>query len=276
MKIFLISDIHTEKVSMKFDPLADYESLRFNYPKNADVIVLAGDIGEWNNGLEWARHKFKNKKIVFVPGNHEYYDSDLSIESELRSKSAELGIYYLNNNEIIIDEVRFLGCTLWTDLNGYDPDTTIRIFSEMNDYRYITAKKWWSNARNKNTALWLMNPDSVFGFDPSFFSPTISYLLHKKSLNWLKQKLEQGFHGKTVVVTHHAPTMKTTNHYAYGSELESFIKENSSNINLWCHGHIHKSADYKVGGVRIVCNARGYPTDYSISKTFDENKLIYL
>jgi len=65
MKIFLTSDIHTERAHKRFIPDADYPCLRFNYPEEADVIVLAGDIGEWINGIEWARHRFKNKEIIW-------------------------------------------------------------------------------------------------------------------------------------------------------------------------------------------------------------------
>ena len=62
MKIFLASDIHTERAQRSFDPLVDYECLQFNYPDDADVIVLAGDIGVWIKGLEWAENRFKGKR----------------------------------------------------------------------------------------------------------------------------------------------------------------------------------------------------------------------
>ncbi|MGZ5029318.1 MAG: metallophosphoesterase [Methylobacter sp.] len=141
MKIFLTSDIHTEVAHRKFDPRFDYECLRFDYPgcptlsgnqeisenhstrinpgnlnksdephasKQADVIILAGDIGEWVNGLEWARNRFKHQEIVYVAGNHEYYDSDLAILDELQVKAKELDIHFLENDSAIIRNVRFL------------------------------------------------------------------------------------------------------------------------------------------------------------------------
>ncbi len=273
MKIFLTSDLHIEKAAKSFDPFKNYECLRFEYPKNVDIVVLAGDIGEWTNGLEWAAQKFKGKQIIYILGNHEFYDLDISMLSEMRSKAKELDIYLLDQNEVIIEGVRFLGCTLWTDLNKYGPETVAEVWHYMNDYRYILSKDWWQNKQNKAQALWLMNLESEQGFDPTFFSPTVSYLLHQRSLQWLNKKLEQNFCGKTVVVTHHAPTMKITDDFAYGSDLSEFISKHSEKIDCWMHGHIHKSADYNISNVRVVSNPRGYP-HRGISPSFDQRKII--
>ena len=273
MKIFLTSDLHVERAAKNFDPCKDYDCLQFNYPKNADVVVLAGDIGEWTNGIEWAAQKFKGKQIIYALGNHEFYDLDLSVASEMRSKAKELGIYVLDQDEVIIDDVRFLGCTLWTDLNKFEPETVAKISHYMNDYKYISCKDWWKNEQNKAKALWLLNLESQYGFDPTYFSPTVAYLLHKRSLNWLDKKLEQHFCGKTVVVTHHAPTMKITDDYAYGSDLSEFISKHSDKVDCWMHGHIHTPVDYNISNVRIVSNPRGYPP-LGISSNFDERKII--
>ena len=159
MKIFLSSDIHTERAHKRFIPDFDYDCLRFNYPDNADVIILAGDIGEWVNGIEWARHRFKNKEIIYVLGNHEYYDSDLSIIEDMRTKAAELGIHLLDNDSIIIKGVRFLGSTLWTNFKQYSDAEVAKAKEYMNDYRYITCKSWWENSQNRAQALWLMNQE---------------------------------------------------------------------------------------------------------------------
>lgn len=247
-----------------------------NEPDKADIIVLAGDIGEWVNGLEWSRNRFEHQKIIYVAGNHEYYDSDLAILDELQAKAKELDIHFLENDSAIINGVRFLGCTLWTDFDCYSSEEINRAWSTMNDYKYIYCRPWWANEQNREEALQLMQPDSKFGFDPKYFSPTVAYLLHNQSLDWLQQQLDQPFNGPTVVVTHHAPTMRSTTNAAYGSNLEDFLEKNSSKIDLWCHGHIHKSVDYEVAGVRIVCNARGYPTPMGLSSAFDERKLICL
>jgi len=276
MKIFLASDIHTEHSNNSFDPALYYEQLDFDYPEDADVIVLAGDIGEWVNGIEWARHRFKNKEIIYVAGNHEYYDCDLSVIDEMRSKAKDLGIHFLENDAVIIKGVRFLGCTLWTDFARYSHTEIAKSWSEMSDYKYIRCKEWWSNHINRERALSLMELDSQYGSDPDLFSPTVAYLLHRKSIEWLSNMFNKRHNGKTVVVTHHCPTMRYTNNSAYGSNLEKFISNRADKIDLWCHGHIHQSVDYEVAGVRIVSNPRGYPGDFYLNKSFSEEKLLCL
>jgi len=276
MKIFLASDIHTEHSNNSFDPVFDYESLRFDYPDEADLIVLAGDIGEWTNGIEWARHRFKNKQIVYVSGNHEYYDNDLSIIDEMHSKAQELGIHFLEQDSVIIDSVRFLGCTLWTDFARYSHTEIAKSWNEISDFKYIRCEKWWANSMNRERALSMMDLDSQFGSDPDLFSPTVAYLLHRKSMEWLSNMFNKRHDGKTVVVTHHCPTMQHTNDSAYGSNLEKFIENRADKIDLWCHGHIHQSVDYEVAGVRIASNPRGYPSDHHLSKSFSEEKLLCL
>ncbi len=72
-----------------------------------------------------------------------------------------------------------------------------------------------------------------------------------------------------------AKTLRSTNDFAYGSNLENFISQHSQSIDVWMHGHIHQPADYNIDGVRIVSNPRGYPTNV-ISDGFKENKLICL
>jgi len=120
-----------------------------------------------------------------------------------------------------------------------------------------------------------MNLETSYGFDPEFFSPTVSYLLHQKNIRWLHNKLKQKHNGKTVVVTHHAPTLRSTDDFAYGSDLEGFISQHAQSIDVWMHGHIHQPVDYHIAGVRIVSNPRGYPTNV-IPEGFKENKLICL
>lgn len=275
MNLFLTSDIHTERAQRSFDPQVDYQCLKFSYPEDVDVVVLAGDIGEWTNGLEWARARFNNKEIIYVPGNHEYYDSDLSIIDAMRLKANELGIHLLDNDAVIISGVRFLGATLWTNYDNYSAVAVWEARANMNDYDYIICKKWWANEQNKKKAIWLMNLESLFGFDPEFFSPTVAYLLHREAINWLGQQLNKHHIGKTVIVTHHAPSLRSTidNDYAYASDLDGFIGSMAGKIDLWCHGHIHKPVDYHVAGVRVVSNPRGYPGHFS---GFDDRKIIGL
>jgi predicted phosphodiesterase len=106
MELHVLSDIHLEFA-------------HFNAPQSdADVIVLAGDIGVGVNGLFWAafQEAFMGKPIVYVSGNHEYYGTRLERTAvELRATAKELGIHYLDNDMTEVLGVTFIGATLWSD-----------------------------------------------------------------------------------------------------------------------------------------------------------------
>ncbi len=277
MKIFLTSDIHSEHAESNANPFIDYENLRFNYPDKTDVVVLAGDVGDGSNGLMWARNRFTDNEIIFVPGNHEYYGNDLSIIEEMSETAKQLGIHLLDNDSVILDGVRFLGSTLWTNFDDYSPEAIAFVEQKIVDYKSITCKKWWCNEQNRENALSLMNIDSDAGFNSDCFSPTVAYLLHKEATEWLSQELNKPHQGKTVVVTHHAPSHRPFGEViqGYASHLDQFIIDRADKIDLWCHGHFHIAYDYEIAGVRIVSNPRGYPC-HDIMPTFKPEKLICL
>ncbi|HEX7026258.1 MAG TPA: metallophosphoesterase, partial [Gammaproteobacteria bacterium] len=109
MKIHILSDLHIE-----FHPFE-------LPPTDADVVVLAGDINVGAAGVEWAIENIRNKQVVYVLGNHEYYRyafPDLCKLAKERARGTH--VHVLENDSVIIHGVRFLGCTLWTDfkLNG--------------------------------------------------------------------------------------------------------------------------------------------------------------
>lgn len=230
MKIQILNDLHTE--------LCD-----FTIPEtDADVLVLAGDIGVGLGGLEWFHTQQFNKPVIYVPGNHEFYHHDTSLV-EIMQRNAAIDVHVLNNNAIEIAGVRFLGCTLWTDFNYFGVADK---FSAMEDAR-------------KN-----MNDFSVIKHHGIRFTPENSIALHHESRVWLASMLSDSYGGKTVVVTHHAPSSLSVHPRfasdlltaAFASSLEGVI--DGSGIALWVHGHTHDSFDYDLFGTRVVCNPRGY------------------
>lgn len=239
MKIHILNDLHIE--------FAD-----FQIPEtDADVIVLAGDIGVGLGGLDWLQTQKVHKPIIYVPGNHEYYEHDINLLSEMRDRAAE-NVYILNENVVKIDNVRFLGCTLWTDFE---------FLGETDKYFAI------QHAR-KNMADF-----SVIKNNGKVFTPEDSIAFHNQSRDWLKAMLGEYFDGKTVVVTHHAPSSgsvhsRYTNNLlnpAFASNLEYLM--DGSRVSLWLHGHMHDAFDYEVYGTRVVCNPRGY-VPYEDTETF--------
>lgn len=104
MKLHILSDLHLEFLAYA-PPALD-----------ADAVVLAGDIGLGTRGIQWAREAWPDTEIVYVPGNHEYYRSEMGVENELlRAAAREHGVHLLNRDAAVIGGVRFLGATLWTD-----------------------------------------------------------------------------------------------------------------------------------------------------------------
>ncbi|MEA2078417.1 MAG: metallophosphoesterase family protein [Pseudomonadota bacterium] len=230
MKLHILSDLHIEFAD--FVPPAT----------DADVIVLAGDIGVGLEGLYWAESCFPDQPVIYVPGNHEYYHHDITLTDELKH-CAPQHIHVLNDDPLEIDGVRFLGSVLWTDF---------ALFGEVD--RSFSMQRAGRG----------MNDFALIQCNGAPFTPDDALGLHAASRDWLAESLADPFDGKTVVVTHHAPSARSVapryarNHLspAFASNLEPLM--DAERALLWIHGHIHDPCDYEIHGTRVVCNPRGY------------------
>jgi predicted phosphodiesterase len=230
MKLHILNDLHIEFED--FVPPAT----------DADVVVLAGDIGVGMEGLHWAEDRFPDKPVIYVPGNHEFYHHDIALIEELKAQAPD-HIHVLNDDQVIIDRVRFLGSILWTDF---------ALFGEADRFFALQA------ARQRMTDF------SIIQNHGRRFTPEDAIRRHTASRNWLASVLAEPFDGKTVVVTHHAPSSHSVPaRYArdlltpaFVSNLETLM--DSNDVALWIHGHIHDTFDYEIYGTRVVCNPCGY------------------
>lgn len=248
MKIRILSDLHNE-----FTVFEPAES-------DVDVIVLGGDIDQGNAGMLWARDAWPNLEIVYVAGNHEYYNLDYAETlALLRQTANNQGIHFLENNQAVIDGVRFLGTTLWTDFEFFGDGYKAEAMSEgqrlLNDFRLIRFGKQGA------------------------FTPTQSVGLHRNALSWLQARLDESFGGPTVVVTHHLPSERSVTDRYKMSPLTACFASNLDDMfgkmNLWIHGHTHDSFDYVANGTRVVCNPRGYVTGRGAENAdFDPVKIV--
>ena len=251
LKVDFMSDLHLEFASDELDL------------GTGDVLVLAGDIltarnlnvdpsspkrQKYTAFMDKASKHYTN--VVYVAGNHEHYGH--AIEKTLRDVKAwaPSNVHFLEREEFVLGDWVFLGTTLWTDLKDNDPLVSWDLARYMNDFRAIsinhskfTTHKWWAE--------------------------------HFISSRWLGEKLAEHADKKVFVVTHHAPSFQSISDYyrternknvnhGYFTDLEEFILVHPQ-IKYWVHGHTHNSADYMIGGTRVLCNPRGYP------KTDDEN-----
>ena len=262
MKITIVSDLHLE-----------FSSIELINTQGADVLILSGDIlmseilhdypddyaetvnnyrynsaNEFRKFLSNCSTSFKN--VIYVAGNHELYQGKFHAGIDyLRDECIKYpNIHFLENNSITIDDVLFVGATLWTDAHKGDPLTKYKLQYLMNDYRLI---------KNDHK-----------GFSKLQVEDTIER--HHKSMDYIETMVENApSDKKIVVVTHHTPSyLSIVDKYAddyemnggYHSDLSKFILDNPK-IVLWTHGHTHEVLDYTIGETRIVCNPRGYESD---------------
>lgn len=233
MKLNILSDLHLSVCALEV-------------PRNdADVVVLAGDIARPAQAISWA--SAFSKPVLYVPGNHEFYGRDIAgTVAELRRLSADTQVRILDNDELIVGNVRFLGTTLWTDFMLFGPgeprDAAVRYAkSAIYDFRKI---------RGRGATL--------------EFSPADSVVLFERNTTWLRDRLAEKYAGPTVVISHHAPSPRSIaprfagslSNAAFVSDVEHLMDRTGPR--LWIHGHTHSSFDYYVNRTRVVCNPRGY------------------
>lgn len=230
MKLHILNDLHIE-----FEEFVSPET-------DADVVILAGDIGVGLEGMRWAESRFPDRPVIYVPGNHEFYHQDIALIDELKAQAPD-HIHVLNDDQVVIDGVRFLGSILWTDF---------ALFGDTDKFFAMQA------ARQRMTDF------SIIENNGQRFTPEDAVRLHTASRDWLAVMLAEPFGGQTVVVTHHAPSSQSVHpRYArdlltpaFASSLEDLME--GDRAALWVHGHMHESFDYEVYGTRVVCNPRGY------------------
>ena len=237
MRLHVLSDLHLER----------RPSLPEDIDVDADAVILAGDVGAGTRGVEWARRLARERPVLYVAGNHEFYGHGMpELIDEMRGAAAGSSVRVLENNEVVLDGVRFLGCTLWSDFDFDGPERraeSMKVCERfVNDYRHIT----FGPARRRLTA-----------------SDTRTF--HISSRRWLGARLAQPHDGPTVIVTHHAPMIRTRPPQpllralagAFASDVTDLM--GIDRVALWIFGHTHRAADVEVRGTRIVSNPCGYP-----------------
>jgi predicted phosphodiesterase len=233
MKLNILSDLHLTQGLLA-------------QPRNsADLVILAGDIARPAEAVAWASGF--SKPVLYVPGNHEFYGGSMAATgAQLRQLCAGTGIRLLDDDEVVIDGVRFLGTTLWTDFGLFGEEgraaAVEAALRSMRDYSRI----WLDQACEKP------------------FTPLDSAALFQRHAAWLARKLAQPHDGPTVVITHHAPSPASIHPRFAGSLINAcFVSDaghlaGGDRVQLWVHGHTHDSFDYSLNGTRVVCNPRGY------------------
>ena len=234
MKLHILSDLHLSVGALE-PPRAD-----------ADVVVLAGDIMRPAQAVAWARQF--TQPVIYVLGNHEFYGGSLDgTVAEFRRLCAGTSVHLLDDEALVIDGVRFLGSTLWTDFRLFDDE----------------QQRQQAMAQAQELVHDFLRIRLHDGSD-ELFSPAAAAARFARHAAWLDQALDVPHAGPTVVITHHAPSTQSIHPRFAGSPLNAcFVSDaeyllRGQRTALWIHGHTHDSFDYQVDGTRVICNARGY------------------
>ena len=244
MRILVIADLHLDFWDLeRRDPLPAIA----NAAGDVDAVIIAGDltnnaVSSWPPALARIQGTFPDRALFILPGNHEYYSGHLALDDELRTSAKDAGATFIQKAEFILDDVRFLTCTLWTDFELHNtPDASMaRADQGMNDY-VIIAKS---------------------ASDPNAIRPQDTVQIHREHRAWLEERLADPFDGRTVVITHHCPSPAGLHKEhplspAFGSDLDQLI--DGSGIALWLFGHTHHPFSGSVAGVPIVNVSLNYP-----------------
>ncbi len=250
MKLQLLSDLHLEShPHFRAEPLP-----------GADMLVLAGDIGSYQQGSrlidpDFGLGRFSPRNgwpvpVIYVPGNHEYDNVDFDETHErLRALCDELEIIWLERESRVIEGVRFVGTTLWADFDA---------LAEPTDGLAEALKK---RGKAMRAADFYLEKAATMRNGELFLAAQ----LREQALacqDWLTQALAEPFDGTTVVVTHFAPSLEsgdpryglTPGTAGFCNALDALLPH----AQLWLHGHLHCPSDYVKNGCRVVANPLGY------------------
>jgi predicted phosphodiesterase len=257
MKLRILSDLHVEHFDCTLSAV------------DADAILLAGDIGSGLRGMHWAAAQFGAEiaagvPVVYVPGNHEFYGSDMSEWTDsAKTLAAKKGLVFGDFASVLLEKegerpVRVLAVTLWTDFavfgEGRVEYCAKRTELALNDYNLITTggrRLRWGDTK----------------------------AIHEKAMTWLRAECAKANANgeKVVVVSHHGPSLHCSLPVykddpvtaGFVSNLEAFAAEN---VDVWQHGHVHNCVDLSLGRCRVVANPRGYPLQRWNPSTRFENQ----
>lgn len=254
-RISLVSDLHLE-----FDKKKPFVPEFYG----EDVLVMAGDIQVGLDKEAWFSDLLENRDVVYVMGNHEYYNNDFTqlnnylpmftdrVNLLAERKGNKFKLYSLQDSSVVLHDIKFFGGALWTDFKKNDPIVRITAIQGMSDYKVI---------RNGNRKL---NVDDV-------------YESNQKTIQYIETELAVPTNYKKFVVTHHLPSYQSVADMYRNPRDELFNNMYYSNFDtvvekadFWVHGHTHESCDYTIGNCKVVCNPRGYNAPGHLNKNFKQ------
>lgn len=241
---------------------------------DADILILAGDIGSYQSGSLLTTHDFGLTRfspfhgwpvpVLFVPGNHEYDQLEFDVaHSRLRETCDRLGIVFLERSCIDSHQlfgpekgpvipVRFIGTTLWSDFDALalsqDKGLSVGQALLLRD-KAMRAANFYLKKTGTQRGGRIMLADQVRE-------------LALECQSWLRDALVQAFEGQTVVITHFAPSLQSADpRYGLTPGTAGFcntLDDLLPQALLWLHGHLHCPSNYSSHQCRVIANPLGY------------------
>lgn len=246
MKIRYLSDLHLEFTCYSPQVLPSV---------GEDVVVLAGDIAVGTRGIEWALRAIKDRPVIYVLGNHEFFGEDFNqLIDEAHLMASGTHVHLLENESVVLQGLRILGCSLWTDYLCFGEDR-----------REEAESDCWEIMRDF---------DLIRCADSGTLTPSVARRRCVQSRNWLDQQIAQDPTTPTLVVTHHGPTLANTHPSFLGqatnggfhNAFEALIRPP---VVAWIHGHHHYCGQHQVNDIPVLSNQRGYPNEYTGDFSWD-------
>ena len=172
-------------------------------------------------------------------GNHEFYGGDdIGILDKPLYEKLRYNVALVNNTSSIHNDTKIIFSALWSRISKQNRNS---IVNGMNDFRLIPYHKKRFTVDDFNK-------------------------MHEKSVQFISEELKKNpLEQKTVVATHHVPSMACNSPDFEGSPLnDAFIADldeliMKNDIDYWIYGHIHRNLpEIKVGNTKLVSNQLGY------------------
>jgi predicted phosphodiesterase len=252
IKFQIFSDIHEEAYNDighllrvgRINPIAKH-------------AIVAGDIHSrfFEEELNYIAEKFET--VIAIYGNHEWYRRDISWKHNPAKLAPNVKV--LNPGTCVVDGVRIVGATLWTDFDNKDWFVVQSANNGINDFRgFITVG-------DKN------------------FKAHNAYDIHVTEKQFIKDTLEAWENDpecdKVIVVTHFVPSFNLIHPRwrQHGGYLNSYFSANcddlfevSKKVKAWVFGHTHDGSETMIGDIQFVSNPYGYPREMTATKYQDK------
>ena len=263
----VLSDLHLEYLdSTEYD-------LILTPSDDVDMLIMSGDISTYDcpelpNFLAWISARYK--QIIWVLGNHEYYNiigkSMSEIKQILRSICPQ-NIRILDCEYLELDNVIIIGATLWSWI---PTEHECFIKRSISDFRRIYIAPYNNITPAQVNEMHIHDRDYIINTLETLGTVGSKILVYPNTTT-------TNIHKPIIIVTHHAPRVKNTSpdeyisgylNHAFATDIILSDTAKQANIQYWIYGHTHhNNREYiTIGANRgywLLSNQFGYEGEHT-------------